>query len=340
MIQKIFIIIIGIIIAIPVLLWFAIRGIFTGSWKLLGFICQRQYRELKRLCECGTSAELEAFLAAHPGAREYIVYTRQGATTTVITTLFRLPAPLAVAGQANNLAVIPILLANGASPEVRSVSAKHSPAEEAIGNPEKMRVLCNGKTWWLEQSAKNSALEKAVNYRNFRSIIWNVMRGARLTNPKLLYSLGFMKLPMAIKEFVCRFGIDNGMRADFHNWVKDNPVTRKHVEMTFQKLIAGVGNEFDRRMKLLAEVPVAMNMSCQPLPSVDDNTMERLMFTAGLLDRTRMLELLDNLFSQEQQFAILEKFTTQPVSTDNREMAEDTVDLLLCSILKKAEAKG
>jgi hypothetical protein len=137
---------IGIIAAIPVLLWFAIRGIFKGSWKLLGFVCQRQYRELKRLCEHGTADELQSFLTACPGAREYVVYARQDRTTSVLTSLFRLPAPLDVAGQANNLAVIPVLLANGASPEIRSVSAKLSPAEEAIGNPEKMRTLCGGKT--------------------------------------------------------------------------------------------------------------------------------------------------------------------------------------------------
>ena len=122
MIEKIAIYAIGIVVAVPVLLWFTNRGIFRGGWGLLTFVCQYHYRELKRICESGTAAELQAFLAAHPGAREYIVYTRQDKYTSFITLFFRLPAPLAVAGHANNTAVIPVLLDNGASPEVRSVS--------------------------------------------------------------------------------------------------------------------------------------------------------------------------------------------------------------------------
>lgn len=337
MLRKIFIIIVGIIVAIPILLWFAIRGIVTGSWKLLGFICQRQYRELRQLCENGTEEELQTFLAAHPGAKEYIVYTRQNWASSIVTTLFRLPAPLAVAGHANNLAVIPILLANGASPEVRSVSSKHSPAEEAIGEPEKMRALCGGKTWWLERTAKTGTLEAAINEHNLRSIVWNTMRGARLTNVKQLCSSSFSHLPKPIMAFICRFGIDKIQREDIYAQLKrisseelKQMTTRRvkryargYADMSWQK-------DFTDMLQVLED-------NLQPLPVVDDDAMDRLMFSAGLLDRKNMLELIDNLFSQEQQFALLDLFTTMLISQDDREMVEETVDLLLCSILERAE---
>lgn len=337
MFQKIFIIIIGIIVAIPVLLWFAIRGILTGSWKLLGFVCQRQYRELKRLCECGTADELKAFLTAHPGAMEYIVYTRKNRATSLITTLFRLPAPLAVAGQANNLAVIPLLLANGASPEVRSVSARQSPAEESIGNPEKMRALCNGKTWWQENTAQNEALEEGIKEQNCRGIVWNVMRGARLEKPEQLWNGVFLCLPVTMKEFVCRFGIDDKRREEFYSHMKR--LTPEEVRQITSRRVKAYASGIRNlsRQEEFDEMVHAMEKALQPLPSMEDDAMDRLMFSAGLMDRTKMLELLDNLFTMEQQFALLKQFTATPSSQEDRELTEDAVDLLLCSILKKAE---
>ena len=321
---------IGAIVAVPILLWFAIRGIFTGSWKLLGFVCQRQYRELKRLCESGTDTELQAYLAAHPGAREYIVYTRHGATTSLITCLFRLPAPLAVAVRANNLAVIPVLLANGASPEVRSISDEQSPAEEAIGDPEKMRVLCMGKTWWQERSANVDALKAGIKEQNPRCIIWNVMRGARLTDIKTLTCDEFLHMPLVMKEFVCRFGINEKKHKELLTQL--NTLTlkeQKHIDYREKTL-----------QKELSEMVQLMEKTMQPLLSIDDDAMDRLMFSANLLDRTKMLELIDTLFSIDQQFALLDRFTRVSMPESNHELIEDAVDLLLCSILKKAGDKA
>ena len=79
-----------------------------------------------------------------------------------------------------------------------------------------------------------------------------------------------------------------------------------------------------------------MELSLHPLPDVDDDTMERLMFSAKLLDRAKMLELVDTLFNLSQIFALLDKYTHVPITKDNREMLEETVDVLLCSILKNA----
>ena len=213
-------------------------------WKLLGFVCQRQYRELKRICESGTAAELQAFLTAHPGAQEYIVYTRKGTSTSLVTSLFRLPSPLDVAGHANNLAVIPILLANGASPEVRSVSAAQSPAEEAIGTPEKMRALCDGKTWWLECSAKMESLEASIKENNHRGIIWNVMRGARLNSSEQLYKRPFLRLTSVMKEFICLFGIDEEQRRQFYAELKALPQEKVNKITTYyvKGTIAGYKN--------------------------------------------------------------------------------------------------
>ena len=337
MFLKILAYVFGTIIAIPLLLWFALRGMFRGGWRLLSFICQHQYRELKHLCEHGTADELKVFLAAHPGAREYIVYTRHDKTTSVITSLFRLPAPLAVAGQANNLSVIPVLLANGASPEVRSVSEKRTPAEEAIGTPERMRILCGGKTWWLEGSGRPKALNTGIQEGNARGIIWNVIRGARLKEPESLYSLGFMKLPMVMKEFVCRFGIKDDQRDTFLQWVQANPVAMECVERTFHRLVRGMEPNVAERQRKLAEVPIAMSHSMQPLPSVDNDAVERLLYSSVLLERSKMLTLLDALFNQKQQFSLLKHFLNTPFSQDNREQAEEVVDILLCSILAKAE---
>ena len=336
--QKIFTFTIGAIVAIPVLLWFAIQGIFTGSWKLMAFVCQCRYRELKRLCESGTAVELQAFLTTHPGAKEYIVYARQGATTSVITSLFRLPSPLAVAYQANNMAVIPVLLANGASPEIRSIVADQSPAEEAIGNPDKMRALCSGKIWWLEHTARTDSLEAKIYERNHRGIIWNVMRGARLTNLKMLTKVGFLRLPMVMKEFLCRFGIDEKQREEFYSQLKTlSSGERKQIITHHFK--SPVGYQGVRLEKEFSEMLQAMEKTLLPLPAVDDDAMERLKFSTGLMDRRMMLELLNTLFNMDQQFAMLEQCTCVPLSKNNRELTEDAVDLLLCSILKKAGDK-
>ena len=330
MFEKIMIILIGIIVAIPVLLWFTIRGVFTGSWKLLTFVCLHQYQELKRLCECGTAAELQAFLTAHPSAREYIVYARQNKATSILTTLFELPAPLAVASKADNLAVIPVLLDYGASPEVCSVRTDLSPAEEAIGNPDKMRSLCGGRTWWLECSTGNHALTGEP-----RSVVWEVMRGARLTSHKELCTVWFLEQPRVMKEFICRFGIQEEQRKEFHALLKQiTPQEKKTIAIhCFHSPIGprriSLHKEFDEMMQV-------MEMSQNPLPTVDIDAMERLMYSASLLERPKMLKLLDTLFTQEQQFAMLDTLTRKPQSNSDRELKEDTVDLLLCSILKKA----
>ena len=330
MLEKIAVYAIGIVVAIPVLLWFAIRGVFTGSWKLLTFVCLHQYQELKRLCECGTAAELQAFLAAHPGAREYIVYTRQDRPTSIITSFFRLPAPLAVGGHANNMAVIPVLLENRAPPQARSASADLSPAEEAIGNPDKMRSLCGGRTWWLECSTGNHALTGEP-----RSVVWNVMRDTRLTSHKELCTVWFLEQPRVMKEFICRFGIQEEQRKEFHALLKQiTPQEKKTIAIhCFHSPIGprriSLHKEFDEMMQV-------MEMSQNPLPTVDIDEMERLMYSASLLERPKMLKLLDTLFTQEQQFAMLDTLTRKPQSNSDRELKEDTVDLLLCSILKKA----
>ena len=80
----------------------------------------------------------------------------------------------------------------------------------------------------------------------------------------------------------------------------------------------------------------AVEKSLSPLPDIDDETVERLLFSAGLMGREKMLELLDTLFTQEQQFAMLDRFVRVPPADDEREQTEEAVDLLLCSILKKA----
>ncbi len=338
MFQKIFTFTIGAIVAIPVLLWFAIQGIFTGSWKLRAFVCQCQYRELKHLCESGTAVELQAFLTTHPGAKEYIVYARQGATTSVITSLFRLPSPLTVAYQANNMAVIPVLLANGASPEIRSIAADQSPAEDAIGNPDKMRALCNGKTWWLEHTARTDSLEAKIKERNHRGIIWNVMRGARLTNFKMVTKVGFLRLPMVMKEFLCRFGIDEKQRKEFYSQLKTLSSEERKQIITYH-FKSPVGYQGVRLEKEFSEMLQAMEKTLLPLPAVDDDAMERLKFSTGLMDRRMMLELLNTLFNMDQQFAMLEQCTCVPPSKNNRELIEDVVDLMLCSILKNAGDK-
>ena len=338
MFQKIFTFTIGAIVAIPVLLWFAIQGIFTGSWKLMAFVCQCQYRELKRLCESGTAVELQAFLTTHPGAKEYIVYARQGATTSVIISLFRLPSPLTVAYRANNMAVIPVLLANGASPEIRSIAADQSPAEEAIGNPDKMRALCSGKIWWLEHTARTDSLEAKIKERNYRGIIWNVMRGARLTNFKMLTKVGFLHLQMVMKEFLCHFGIDEKKRKEFYSQLKTlSSEERKQIITHHFK--SPVGYQGVRLEKEFSEMLQAMEKTLLPLPAVDDDAMERLKFSTGLMDRRMMLELLNTLFNMDQQFAMLEQCTCVPPSKNNRELIEDVVDLMLCSILKNAGDK-
>jgi hypothetical protein len=332
MLKNIFIFTVGAIVAIPILLWFAIRGIFTGSWQLLAFVCKRQYEELKRLCERGTAAELQAFLAAHPGAAEYIVYARQDKKTSFLTTLFRLPAPLAVASQANNLPVIPVLLANGADPEVRSVSASQSPAEAAIGEPDKMRALCGGKTWWMERTRNQDVFQTVEP----RAIVWKVMRGARLTAPEQLFSVRFLRQSRVMKEFICRFGIEEGKRREFFATLKQIP-PQKRAQLKYHRLCTPLGcngvvslpDEFDVMMQ-------ALEKSLHPLPEVNDDAMRRLMFSAGLLDRPKMLDLLNTLFSMEQQFALLDNFTRVPPSHDDRELKEDVVDLLLCSILQQA----
>ncbi len=338
MFQKKFLFTIVAIVAILDLLWIAIQGIFTGSWKLLGFVCQRNYRELKNLCESGTATELQAFLTAHPGAKEYIVYTRQGATTSVITTLFSLPSPLAMAYQANNMAIIPVLLANGASPEIRSIAADQSPAEEAIGNPEKMRALCSGNTWWQERTAKTNSLEAKIKERNHRGIIWNVMRGAKLTNFKMLTKVGFLRLPMVMKEFLCRFGIDEKQRKEFYSQLKAL-TPEEHKQIITYHFKSPVGYRGVQLEKEFSEMMHAVEKSLHPLPAVDDDATERLVFSAGLMDRMKMLELLNTLFNMDQQFAMLEQCTCVPPSKNNRELIEDVVDLMLCSILKNAGDK-
>ena len=334
MFEKIAVYAIGIVVAVPVLLWFAIRGIFRGGWGLLTFVCQYHYRELKRICESGTSTELEAFLAAHPGAREYIVYTRQDKSTSIITSLFRLPAPLAVAGHANNTAVIPVLLDNGASPEVRSVSEYQTPAEEAIGDPDKMRVLCGGKTWWLERSSQS----KALKTDNLRRVIWDVMRGARLTSVEQLYTVSFLRMPTEMKKFVCRFGIEEKQRKEFHTFLtRLSP--KDQEKLALYRFHTPMGPQGRCLRKEFAEMMRAVEESLSPLPVIDDEALARLLFSTGLMGKEMMLGLIDTLFTQEQQFAILDRFIRVPPADDEREQTEEAVDLLLCSILKKAEEK-
>ena len=331
MLEKIAIIAIGIVVAIPVLLWFVIREIFKGGWSLLSFVFLRRYRELKRICESGTAAELQAFLATNPGAKEYIVYTRQDRTTSAMIWLFRLPAPLAVAGRANNLAVIPVLLKNGASPEVRSVSESCSPAEEAIGDSAKMRMLCGGKTWWRERSSQG----KVLKTDDSRRVIWDVMRGVKVTCVEQLYTCGFLRLPAVMKEFVCRFGIDGTKRMEFHTQIKQmssmekDKVSRHRFHGPMGLAGVFLRKEFDEMEQILEK-------SLSPLPEIDDEASTRLLFSAGLMPRGNMLELLDTLFTLEQQFSLLDKFTGMAPSEDKREQMEEAVDLLLCSILNKA----
>ena len=83
----------------------------------------------------------------------------------------------------------------------------------------------------------------------------------------------------------------------------------------------------------------AVEESLSPLPIIDDEALQRLMFSAPLMGKEKMLELLDTLFTQEQQFALLDRFVRVPPTDDEREQTEEAVDLLLCSILKKAGEK-
>ena len=78
--------------------------------------------------------------------------------------------------------------------------------------------------------------------------------------------------------------------------------------------------------------------SLQPLPSVSDAEVDNLMFSAGLMGRPQVLGLLDQLFTQDQQFSLLKRFLETPLTDSNRELTEEAVDLLLCSILSKAGA--
>ena len=80
----------------------------------------------------------------------------------------------------------------------------------------------------------------------------------------------------------------------------------------------------------------AMENSLKPLPILENDEMDRLMLSSKLMDRTRMLKLLDDLFSPEQRFALLDKYTRTPPSKDYNEQAEEIVDILLCSILRNA----
>lgn len=338
MFQKIIVYVIGVIVAIPILLWLAIRGIFEGGWKLLCFVCQRQYRELKRLCEHGTAAELQAFLAVHPGARKYVIYTCQGRTTALITSFFSLPSPLAVAGRANNLAVIPVLLANGAAPNVCNVSEVQTPVEEAIGAPDRMRALCSGKTWWREHSDANDAmLEAAFTARNHRGILWHALRGATLISHEQLHSYAFLRLPPIMKEFVCRFAVREKLLEEFHHNLNQlSAAERKRIcNHRFHSPVGPKGislhKEFDEMLRIVEK-------SLQPLPSVSDAEVDNLMFSAGLMGRPQVLGLLDQLFTQDQQFSLLKRFLETPLTDSNRELTEEAVDLLLCSILAKAGA--
>ena len=80
--------------------------------------------------------------------------------------------------------------------------------------------------------------------------------------------------------------------------------------------------EFDEMMR-------AVDESLSPLPAVDDETSARMLFSAGLMGREKMLELLDTLFTREQQFAMLDRFVRVPPADDEREMTEEAVALLL-----------
>ena len=118
------------------------------------------------------------------------------------------------------------MLDNGASPEVCSVSEIHSPAEEAIGDPDKMRALCGGKTWWMEHSSQDKTLQTG----NLRRVVWEVMRGARLTSVEQLHAVSFLRLPKVMKKFVCRFGIEEKQRRKFFSLLKQiTPQRRKQI---------------------------------------------------------------------------------------------------------------
>lgn len=79
-----------------------------------------------------------------------------------------------------------------------------------------------------------------------------------------------------------------------------------------------------------------LKKALKPLPAIDDETISRLLFTSALMSRLKLQELLDSLFTQNQQFALLRHCLDTPFAPENREMTEEIVDCLLCSFLKKA----
>ncbi len=326
--------------AIPKLLWLAFCALCKGGWKLLCFICQRQYRELIRRCEHGSADELQAYLETHQGARKYVIYLQEGKSTSAILSFFQLPSPLAVAVNANNLEVIPVLLANGASPTIRNLSDERTPAEEAIGDPEKMRALCGGKTWWLDTSDTNKKmLDHAIDTHNARGIIWNVLRGARLTSHEQLYARSFLRLPRVMKKFVCQFGIKQEQQGEFYELLIQ--LTQRQVDNIIKYEIRtpfGYRGVLPPLQKGFAEMMECLKNALEPYPAVDNGEISNLLFSSVLMSRSQMQELLNSLFDQERQFALLRHFLDTPVSPENREMTEEIVDCLLCSLLEKAKS--
>ena len=324
--------------AIPKLLWLAFCALCRGGWKLLCFICQRQYRELIRWCEHGSADELQAYLETHQGARKYVIYLQEGKSTSAILSFFQLPSPLAVAVNANNLEVIPVLLANGASPTIRNLSDERTPAEEAIGNPEKMRALCGGKTWWLDTSDTNKKmLDHAIDTHNARGIIWNVLRGARLTSHEQLYDRSFLHLPSVMKKFVCQFGITHEQQSEFYELLIQ--LTKQQVNMIIKyEIRTPIGYRSVSLQKEFNEMLKCLKNALRQYPAVDDGEISNLLFSSVLMSRPQMQDLLDSLFTQERQFALLRHFLDTPFSPENREMTEEVVDCLLCSLLKKAKS--
>ena len=205
----------------------------------------------------------------------------------------------------------------------------------AIGDTDKMRALCGGRIWWLERTAKTEDLEEGIRAWNTRKIIWAALRGAKLKTPKVLCQPSFLhRLSSLMKDFVYRFGIDNDQRQLFHSWLKRG--RRQFVMRLTRDLVQGPMGKTTLRTEY-DEMVMAIGKAMQPLPDVNDDAKKNLMFSAGLLNRPKMLELLKVMFSQEQQFSLLEQFLNTPISQNNREQLEEVVDLLLCSILKMEE---
>ena len=226
--------------------------------------------------------------------------------------------PLSEACMGDNLEVANLLLGLGVDPDpdIRWGRFKSSPPRKfAIGKPDFMKLFGDDTPWWRQsvEMPRWVVSPDVLHMPEPSSLVWHIMRGIRLYTPKLLLHDDFRRLSAAMQMFICRFGIRQEELASYQGWLAANGADENLLDLLKRAWCPYAE---------MAQKRAALNS---------------LVISSGLLERNRLLSLVNDIISPHDQVSLIVDLTNQYETAKDKEFMKNAMELLLGSIIYKKE---